>query len=250
MYCFRSARFGILLVAALLILAGRGAAEDTASSINDIRGARPKPKAPSRAPVRPAPHKPPKAKPALRKTAVPKRPAAKKDTAPTLTVGPGGKSPFHTISEALKKAPAGAKIRVQAGVYHEALVLDRPVDLAPADFSQEVEVQGVSAAALLSRTTGGRVAGMVFSIGPGADRPRFAVEIVAGAVALTDCRISSGSSACVGIHGAWAKPTLRKCELHGSHHGLFVSEGGAGTFDDCSLTANGEAGIVVLVVGC
>lgn len=77
----------------------------------------------------------------------------------------------------------------------------------------------------------------------------YAVDVPQGALALEECKLSSGTQACLGARGAAAKPTLRKHQLQGDAHGLRVDQKARATLEECSLSRNGGTGVFVSGAG-
>lgn len=207
-------------------------------------GARPAP-APRPQPRKPAPgpatRKPNPAPAIARKPAV--APATQKQ-GPSLTVGPS--APLKTISEALQKAPAGARILVQSGTYRESLTLTRPVEVLPATLEALVTVEGTGQPTVLLKAGRATLSHLTLKQGPGTSQAAYTVEVSQGELVLDDCAVASGNTACVGVHGKSAAATLRKCRVQGEKAGLEVSAEGRATVEGGSLSNNGGTGAVAL----
>src|SRR5262249_51462776 len=90
-----------------------------------------KPSKPARSAPKHPTHPPPTSPP---KPATPPGPAA-------ITVSRLGQGQYKSISEAIKAAKPGTQIRVGSGIYSESLLLDKPVEIGPADSAGEVIVE-------------------------------------------------------------------------------------------------------------
>lgn len=234
----------LLGVAGLATVAA--AAPKKGVSLDDLvptkRVVRPKP-APKKAAsaARPVAKKPSAASVVVKKPTP--TPAVVKKPGATLVVGTG--SPFRTIGAALQKAPAGARILVQAGTYRESLTLTKPVEIAPARPDDEVIVEGGARPSVLMKAGTATLRHLTLRLGPGANRAAYTVDVPQGALLLEDCTVESGAQAAVGAHGEQARPTLRRCRLQGEAQGLRVEQKAEATLEECSLVNNGGNGAFV-----
>ena len=83
-----------------------------------------------------------------------------KSDPPTRIVDPMGRADHITISEAVKEAASGDRILVRPGLYQEALVIDKPLEIIGDGNLEDIVVQAVGANAVLFKTTMGRVANL------------------------------------------------------------------------------------------
>lgn len=153
-------------------------------------------------------------------------------------VGPRGWGVHHSIAAAVRAAADGATISVQAGVYRESLVLDRPVTLVAEGEAGTVELVGVRGPALTLLAADGAVRGLKLSTDDGEP----AVVIAAGAMTLEDCEVSGGG---VEVTGA-AAPSLRGCLISRTPGpGLLLHGGGASTVTNLHVRDVAGDGVVV-----
>jgi F-box protein 11 len=160
----------------------------------------------------------------------------------TLTVGEG--APFKTIAAALEKAPAGARILVRAGTYHESLVLTRPVEIAPAKLQDLVTVEGGSLGCVVMKAERATLRGLTLRLAPGVSPAEYAVDVPRGQLVLEECALGAGATACAGVYSPAAAAVFRKCQLKGEKVGLHLHTKGKATLEDCTVSGNGGAGIV------
>ena len=131
---------------------------------------------------------------------------------PTRIVDPMGRADHITIEEAIKEAASGDRILVRPGLYQEALVIDKPLEIIGDGDLEDIVVQAVGANAVLFKTTMGRVANLTLRQLNGGEW--FCVNAVQGRLFLEDCDITSRSLACVAISGG-ADPRLRRYQRRG-----------------------------------
>jgi hypothetical protein len=173
----------------------------------------------------------------------PEGPAA----APPVVVSASGGGQYTTIGEALRAAAPGTRILVKPGLYPEALVLDRRVEIHGDGPRHQITVQGTDANCLRLQTDYARVRGLTLRCreGPRA-LARHAVLVAQGQLVLEDCDISSESLACVAVQGAGTNPFLRGCTLQGGKSaGLLVADHATGTIEGCEISGNALANVEV-----
>jgi hypothetical protein len=135
---------------------------------------------------------------------------------------------FPTIQAAIDRALPGDRIHVQEGVYDEALLLDKPLELIGAG-AGKVEVRASDEDVLQLQTSMGYITGFSF-VQTG--KKGFGVSVGQGRPELHDCDIKSSGSACLVVHSG-ANPNVHNSYIHdGAQSGVFVHSGGLGTFED------------------
>lgn len=243
---------GLFLSPCLLAHVAHG---DTKGTLGDIRAKPPTPKrAPKAAPKKTAPGRskvgaarpqPRVTRPVVKKTPAsrPAEVARKEPPSPSvLTVSALGRTGYRSIGAALAKAQAGAKIRVEPGIYTESLVLDKKVEIEPTKYDPPCVIEGVTGPALTMRAAAATVRG--FTLRLRADSTAgFAVEIPQGRLLLDDCEISGGATASVAVLGTGTNPYLTRCRIQKSlRDGVLVVSQASPTFTDCTLAQNTQAG--------
>ncbi|MEN8221289.1 MAG: right-handed parallel beta-helix repeat-containing protein [Pseudomonadota bacterium] len=150
-------------------------------------------------------------------------------------------SPTESISAAIKKAKAGSRILIKAGVYQEELIIDKPLEIIS---EGKVVVESKNSYCISMKTDHALVRGL--SLHNRAER-YFAVDIPQGKLSLEYCDITSDSLACVGIHGDEAVGILSHCQIYDSKKGsgVFVCKQGTGQIENCDIFGNTEAGIEI-----
>ena len=189
--------------------------------------------------------------PAVRGDATVSGGAPRQDTArtepPTHIVDAYQRGDFATVSQAIKAAKPGDRILVRPGLYEEALVVDKPLEIIGDGPADDIEIRTRGADVLEFRASIGRVANLTLRVASG--EKSHGVVIAQGRLDLEGCDISSKAGSCVYIVGG-ADPRLRRNKIHdGKFHGVSVYDSGLGTLEDNEITGNGDAGVAVRAGG-
>lgn len=162
-----------------------------------------------------------------------------------IIVGDTARAHFRSLAGAVREAAAGMRILVLPGIYHEGVVIDKPLEIIGEGRdpgSVNLRVRGSDA--VVFATTLGRIANLTIHQVAG-EGDYVAVDIAQGRLDLEDCDILSASLSGVLIRGG-ADPRLRRNVIHGSkNHGVVVMEGSFGTFEDNHIRDNTMAGVVI-----
>ena len=146
------------------------------------------------------------------------------------------------MSAAIEAAKPGDRILVRPGLYEEALVVDKPLEILGDGPVSDIEIRTRDSYALVFRAGIGRVANLTLRQA-GGEGTWFGVDIRQGRLDLEGCDISSQSSACVAIRDG-ADPRLRRNQIHdGKQSGVIVYDSGLGTLEDNDITGNALAGV-------
>jgi nitrous oxidase accessory protein NosD len=169
----------------------------------------------------------------------------------TLTVSRQGAADYRSIKAASRAAPPHARILVRPGVYQEALVLDKPIELIGDGPLPEVILESTLADCILMQTDEAVVRGLTLRSRAGRENGRFyAVDVPRGRLLLENCDITSDSLACIVVHGEQANPTVRNCRIHdGKDCGVHVYDRGRGTFEGCEIHGNALSGAAIRTGG-
>ena len=154
-----------------------------------------------------------------------------------------GRGDFTTVSAAIKAAKPGDRILVRPGLYDEALVVDKPLEILGDGPVSDIEIRARDANVLLFQASIGRVANLTLRQA-GGEGNGFGVDISQGRLDLEGCDISSQSLACVVIRDG-ADPRLRRNKIHDSKKGggVYVYDSGLGTLEDNDITGNALSGV-------
>ena len=177
---------------------------------------------------------------------------APKETPPpnTVIVSKDGGGQYETIGAALKGVQPGMRILVRSGVYDEALIITKPVEIV-ADIrgaGEQVILQTLNLSNITMRADRALVRGFVIRHRPGllgtlylifTGKDGSAVDIPQGELALEDCDITSNSGVGIAIHGPTAEgsnPIIRECKIYGGQmSGIFFYQNAHGTIENCDI---------------
>ena len=160
-----------------------------------------------------------------------------------------GRGDFTTVGAAIEAAKPGDRILVRSGLYDEALVVDKPLEILGDGPVSDIEVRARDAHVLRFQTSIGRVANLTLHQAGGKRKNWYAVDISQGRLDLEGCDISSQSLACVAIRDG-ADPRLRRNKVHDSKQsGVFVYNGGLGTLEDNDISGNTHSGVQIKTGG-
>ncbi|QEG38351.1 protein kinase domain-containing protein [Roseimaritima ulvae] len=110
----------------------------------------------------------------------------------------GQEKAYQTISEALADVESGGEVELRPGFYNESLVIDKPVVLSGANSRSQVVIQS-TAGPCVTVKGGTLAAGRITFRGQGVPgQHEFnTIDLVEGAVQLTDCEVSAATFCCV-----------------------------------------------------
>jgi len=159
-----------------------------------------------------------------------------------------GRGDFTTVGAAIEAAEPGDRILVRPGLYAEALVVDKPLEILGDGPVADIEIRARGANVLRFRASIGRVANLTLRQA-GGEGKWYGVEITQGRLDLEGCDISCQSLSSVAIRGG-ADPRLRRNKIHDAReNGVFVFDGGLGTLEDNDITGNALAGVGISTGG-
>jgi parallel beta-helix repeat protein len=163
---------------------------------------------------------------------------------PTHVVDFYERGDFATVGAAVAAAQPGDRIRVRPGLYHEELVIDKPLEILGDGPVNDIVIEADGTYALLFRASIGRVANL--TLRQAGDTGKWGcVEIAQGRLELDGCDISSLTSTCVAIRNA-AYPRLSRNTIHdGKRFGILVADEGLGTLEDNDIFANALGGVII-----
>jgi parallel beta-helix repeat protein len=170
---------------------------------------------------------------------------------PCLAVCADGTGAFTSIREAIRRAAPRSRIEVWPGLYREALVIDKPLEIVGMGTADEIVVESGCGPCLTMRTARATVRGLTLRGGPQAEKtPHHVVDIPRGRLQLEDCRIVSGARSCLAIHGTAADPIIRRCTIeHGKESGVLLYDTSQCLLEDCEISGN-AVGISILRYAC
>ena len=170
----------------------------------------------------------------------------------TIIVAQRGGGQYTKISEAIRDAQDNAHIQVRPGLYTEGLVIDRRLKISGEGRRSEIIIECSGTSCVRMETEYAEVHNFTIRCQAELAQEKYhAVDIPNGRLVLTDCDITSDSSACVAIHGSTTNPIIQNCTIHdGKEHGVLVYENAQGLLKDrvlenCDIFGNVLAGVKV-----
>jgi parallel beta-helix repeat protein len=154
----------------------------------------------------------------------------------------GRSTGLRTITEAIARAPEGARIHVRPGLYEEHLTLDKPLEII-GEHASAVVVQWAGQPVLQSTAQKGRVSGLHLRQVTAGDGE--AVSIGAGGLLLQDCRITSSGFACVVVDDG-ADPQLQDNRINSDRgYGVILEGTSRGRLENNDITARASAAVFI-----
>jgi parallel beta-helix repeat protein len=167
---------------------------------------------------------------------------------PTVVVDAMYRAQYGKISDAIRSERAGTRILVRPGLYSEALVINKPLEIVGDGNRDEIVIEARDTNAISFRSFAGRLAGL--TIRQTGDREGWglfrgswfgfwfgqgdasAVDIAQGRLEIEDYVISSqGGGGAIRIRDG-AEPRIRGNRIQNSkRYGIYVEDGGAGLLE-------------------
>ncbi len=177
-------------------------------------------------------------------------PSSSSSSRASFVVALDGSGDFLTLTDAIRRAQAGSRLLVRPGIYHEGLVIDKPLEIVGDGQLEEIIVRASASGCLVMRTDAATIRNLTLRgqarAGGANDDGFFAVDIAHGRPLLDGCDISSDSLACVAVHNPTAAPVIRACRIHhGVDSGIFAFDGAGGVIEACDISENANIGIAI-----
>ena len=165
-----------------------------------------------------------------------------KTEVPTIIVDAMHRGHYSTLTEALKAARPGTRILVRPGLYHESVIIDKPVEIIGDGNQSDIVIEAIEKSVILFQCSMGRIANLTLRQ-MGGEGSWFCVDIAQGRLDLEDCDITAQGFACVAIHNG-ADPRLRRNIIHnGKGIGISLYSNGLGTLEENEIYGNKYGGI-------
>ena len=157
----------------------------------------------------------------------------------TLIVDPmPHRGDFTKITDAVQAAEPGTRILIRPGLYKEAIILDKALELIGDGERDEVIVETMNNSVLLFKTEFGRVSNLTFRKTGGEGGELCSIKISQGRLELEDCNIISNKfTLSVGVFNG-ADPRLRRNQICNSLIGVSVQNNGKGTLENNDIVDN------------
>jgi F-box protein 11 len=162
-----------------------------------------------------------------------------------LKVSSDGTSEFSTISEAISKAPSNSRILVSEGVYNEAIVIEKPLEIIADGEPDKVTINSFGKPAVLIKTNSALVRG--FTVRGYDDNAPFdpldftrdwtfyGIHIQTGDAIVENCRVWTDSKFSLVISGENANPTIRGCHIEGQSKAVCFVDKARGILENSEI---------------
>lgn len=150
---------------------------------------------------------------------------------------------FDSITEAIKAASVDArdKIFVSPGVYKEALVIDKPVDIIGEGLASSVIVEGSAANTVLSTASSGLVANLSLRQAG----HWFCVDVEKGSLHIKGCDITNSTLSAIKI-GKEGSPIISGNKIHDTNEAGVAVFGGNGIIEHNEFCGNRYGSIEIV----
>ncbi len=168
----------------------------------------------------------------------------------SFVVAMDGSGDFLSLTEAIRRSPAGSRLLVRPGIYNEGLVIDKPLEIVGDGALEKIILRATISSCIVMQTDAATIRNLTLRgqarSGGVNDDGFFAVDIPHGRLLLEGCDISSDSLACVAIHNPTAAPLIRACRIHhGVDSGVFAFDGAQGVLEACDISENANVGVAI-----
>lgn len=158
----------------------------------------------------------------------------------TITVEKSFFARYSSLTKALQAAKEGDQIIVKPGVYKEAVVLAKSVEIRAADDGVIVECQDDDVFRVTARQA--VVRGLTIRQLGGSNK--CAVVVEAGSSLFEACRMQSKSADGILLVNAGTNPVFKNCTVSGNQElGVKVSQEAQGCFENCRIFDNGSSNV-------
>ena len=166
----------------------------------------------------------------------------------TITVSQQG-GRYTTIGKAIQRAKSGDRIKIQPGHYNESLVIDKDLEIIGEGLRKKIVIESTDGSCIQIQAQKVTVRGLTLRGQTGRQGKEFyTVDVSKGHLTLEDCDITSDSLACIAVHNAMAD--IQNCHIHdGNELGIWFYDGGTGTVEECIISGNQKAGVLIGVGG-
>ena len=169
---------------------------------------------------------------------------------PSFVVALDGSGDFPTLTDAVRRAPAGSRLLVRPGIYNEGCLIDKPLEIVGDGTIEQIIVRATQSSCFVVQTDAATIRNLTLrgQSRAGGDHGDgfFAVDISHGRTLFDGCDISSDSLACIAIHNSTAAPVIRNCRIHhGVDSGVFAFDGAQGLIEACDIADNSNIGVAI-----
>jgi parallel beta-helix repeat protein len=162
---------------------------------------------------------------------------------PSLIVDQMERGGYTTINEAINAAERGDKILVRQGVYDEAIIMTKPLEIVGDGNLGDVVIRTKEKDTVRFEASTGRINNLMLRQN---GRAGFVgINITQGNLVVDNCDISSNSLSCIAIEGN-AFPKITKNRIHSSaHNGIILADKSQGLIEENEIFNNAISGIAI-----
>ncbi|WP_417916038.1 right-handed parallel beta-helix repeat-containing protein [Candidatus Electronema sp. JC] len=169
----------------------------------------------------------------------------------TIIVDQKGRGDYATITDAIKAAKSGTRILVRPGLYKEAIVIDKPVEIEGDGDRNDIVIESFyKHVGVLFRADNGKITNLTIRQNGIEDwvisrHGKSCIDISQGKLKLDDCVISGKGMRCVLIHGSATPCLCRNRILDAPTYGIDVRGPSQSTLEDNEISVNGLGGVII-----
>ena len=166
----------------------------------------------------------------------------------TFVVAHDGRGNFESINAALLNSPPKSRLLICEGVYDEALVITKPIEIVGISTPEKVVIRNTKDPCISMQADHGTVRNVTLASQAWTNHQRrVAADIPRGYLLFDNCHLTSDSLACVSVHGSHGSVILKECRIHDSNQsGVFAWRGGTAFLENCSILRNDRAGVAAV----
>ena len=156
----------------------------------------------------------------------------------SLIVTPAGDGNFRTLSEAVAAAAPGTRIFVRPGVYHEALKIDRALEIIGEGPASGIILEGKGGSVIQVQADSFTLHGVTIRGSAGQESSSGLAMILRGTSLLEDCALTTGDTG-IAIAGSRTRGILRRLTLHAfCTSAISLSARASALLDHCRISSN------------
>lgn len=166
-----------------------------------------------------------------------------------IIVSAEGDGQYTSIVEALRAAAPGARLLIRPGLYNEAIIIEKPVEIVGEGPVEDIVIRSHASSCIQMRTDQATVSGLTLrgrAGRGGGGTGFFTVDVPRGKLTLHNCDVTSDTLSSVAVHGSTSEATISRCRIHdGADSGLYFFGGSKGTVEECEVFRNTNVGVAI-----
>ncbi|MDQ1257674.1 MAG: F-box protein 11, partial [Candidatus Hydrogenedentes bacterium] len=173
-------------------------------------------------------------------------PERKKTVGVTVALTPD--ADYQSINAAIQAVSPDTRIVIKPGLYEEAIVIDKKVELAGEGPRETIRIEPDDDWCVTMKTDEAVVRGLKLYCRVTGDNKKGGIYVEKGKLIVDDCDIHSDSLSCVEASGAESRVEITQSRLHDSKEGrgAYFHDGATGKLDNCQVQANAYPGVDVI----